>query len=332
MIKKLTYIVVVGFLAVLVYAGLKYYKPTGNYNEPVNPKSQIQVTPEAAISPINSFDNDSIWYATSEGKIYKTGFSNLFQNTEYPLKELIKELQEVYWNKNSPDFIAKQTKNKTTIYSYFDSNTKAIKVLPLNVVNFDWMPDGKRIALVWQSNDKKAVQLVISNSDATGYKVITGLPESDMSIKVRPDGKYALLVSNAQKSIYLYNLQDGSNRKLKIEGETRDAKWVDDDRLLFEKKEGLAISLWAYFLSTDAEKKLADNITLRSTVVNPRQTYVYGAVKERDSDEKIVRINLKTYTIEGFYASKDLHVNELYLFGGYVFFQDSNNGKLYRLE
>jgi hypothetical protein len=199
-------------------------------------------------------------------------------------------------------------------------------------MNLDWLPDGKRIAIVWQSNDKKAVQLVVSNSDATGYRVVAGLSESNSIIKVDPDGKKALVVDRVRSSASIYALEDGSRSALKAEGKVSNANWIDSDRLLIQKIQDKEMSVWVYSDSLGEEKKIASGTTINQVVVSQRKKYAYASVKDTENKEKIVKIDFASFSVEDFYTAENLQTSALYLFGGYLFYQDGRNGKLYRLE
>src|SRR6185436_6416155 len=104
--RRLIIFIVVGLIILLGLGGALYYL-SKKQSEPVVVKPQIkQILDESVISPAPSFDNSSVWYFNSEGRLFsvKTDGSGL---SEYPLPSLSTgSLKRVLWPKTGTDFIA----------------------------------------------------------------------------------------------------------------------------------------------------------------------------------------------------------------------------------
>src|SRR6185436_4080042 len=194
--RRVIVLFIIGLLILAALGGLLFYLSGKQQEDMQDLQTTLQirkVLDEAVISPAAAYDNNSIWYFNSEGRLFKsnTDGSNL---SEYPLPSLPSgSLKQVLWPKAGSDFIAVANSSGQTAKYYYNSANKVFTNLANNIQWVDWLPDGKRIAYIWQSDDKKTQSLVVSNADGTVFKTVTPVFWPDLALKASPDGKTVLM-------------------------------------------------------------------------------------------------------------------------------------------
>ncbi|HYE22454.1 MAG TPA: hypothetical protein VD998_02585 [Verrucomicrobiae bacterium] len=323
-------------IALASYYGLQ--EPSNKEALTKNPTTVQKITTDPAISPVSSLDGRAIWYADKQGKIFRTDLSGS-NVTEYPMPFFLdKPLREIRWSQDA-DFIAVGTLDNQNSYTYYDSKTKLYTPLAKNVIEMDWLPDGQRIVLVWQSNDKKNQQLVVSNADGSGYRVVANLPAPEFIVKASPTGKEALLLSsksNAENgSILFYNLEDGTQKTL-IEGKNIDIKWIGENQFLYTKAGDSAWpEVYIYNLKTSKSDSLGINTNLdRISPLNTTQLIAATTVTTNGNEgDKFVRVNLNDLSISEFFVpNPPKRAFELFSVNGYSFFIESTTGHIFSLK
>src|SRR5690606_7638005 len=123
----------------------------------------------------SSFSNQGVWFGTQNGRLMSYDLV-AEAATEYPIPQVLGEsFKRLVWPKQGNDFIAVSSFEGSDQYSYFSSADNRYYVLPGNVINLDWMESSRQVALTWRTETGE-ILLVVSNPDASGYKVLTALP------------------------------------------------------------------------------------------------------------------------------------------------------------
>lgn len=333
--KKIVFILV---LVVIVLAGGSYYllgKKDSSVTQTQNPVQIKKVLDEAVVSPVGAFDNNSIWYFNSEGRLFKVNSdgSNLseFSLPIFPSGNLIQAL----WPKIGSDFIAISRNDGQIAKSYYDSTSKLFMELAPNIQWVEWLPDGKRVVYIWQSNDKKTQQLVMSNADGSGYKSITSVFWPDLVLKASPDGNTVLMyrsqVVGDTNKIYSANLATGVISTWVDTGKNTAASWLPvGNKFLYVQNSKIYLFDVLNQLSTDTKL----NTTLEKTVVDSSGKILYAAVpKEDKTGDYFVKLNLSSNITENYFVPEtQLNVKSLMLIGNTVYYLDNKDNKLYKIE
>ncbi|MBX4191620.1 MAG: hypothetical protein KW804_02375, partial [Candidatus Doudnabacteria bacterium] len=263
--KKLIFILIILLLGGAAFYYFEYIK-----TEPdvvVNNKLQIhRITNDVVISPVSAIDNQSIWYFNSEGRLFEIGTEGQdlveFPLTSFPSGSLVQTL----WPKTGFDFIMVTRSGPNLIRTHYNSTSKLLTTLPSNVQWLEWLPDGKRVAYVWQSGDNKSQQLVLANADGSGFKTVTSVFWPDLALKSSDDGKTVLMyrterVDNVNK-IYAINLDSAVISTLVDSGNNLSAKWINKNKFIYSQPN----KIFLYDITTGQSKDLDLNSTVEKVV------------------------------------------------------------------
>ncbi|MBX4187780.1 MAG: hypothetical protein KW793_01440 [Candidatus Doudnabacteria bacterium] len=335
MFKKILALLILLLLGIALYAYFSFPK-TITKQAVEEEKTIRRITDESVISPVSSFDGDAVWYGLSSGKIM---WFDLFEqnSSEYPITQPpTDDFFRIFWPISGNDFIAQGTNSGAPVFSYFNNSQKKFDILPPNVTNLDWLKDGRRIVLVWQSDDKK-VQLVTSNADASGYSVIRELPWADMVPKASPKVNTVLMYKNIPSGdvnkIYMFNLDTAEYEEVISEGKNTGVLWSPKgDRFAFSRILGSQPYIFIYDLTT---KKIAET-GLKSTIdrvaFDSTGSKLLGVNNETDSDS-LVSIDLGSLNMETIIKfGNNFTAKNLVPVGQKIFFVGVPDGKLYLAE
>jgi hypothetical protein len=144
-----------------------------------------KITDAQTIAPALSFDGRSVWYFSSEGKLFKQSLgSGLKQEYVLPTKL---EVSDALWPLVGNDFIVETSSGGSKTISYYDSEGKSYIPYPANIKHVDFMPDGRRVAYNWVETSGVS-QLSIADYNTKNFRKIVDLPQTDQVIKVSPTG------------------------------------------------------------------------------------------------------------------------------------------------
>jgi hypothetical protein len=298
-----------------------------------------QITDERIVSPTASLDNNAVWFFNTSGHLFRVDLSgnNL---TEYPLEAIgSKSLTQVTWPQSGSDFIVTSPGTLSEDKGYYNSESKKYITLPVNVKKFDWLPDGKRIAYVWQPADKKSQQLVVANADTTGFRIVAQVQWPDLAVKVSPGGDSALMwrtkIEGDTNSIYLINLQTGTITTIVESGKNLAAEWLSSDKFIFSRlSEQTYPRLYMYNLSSQLQTDLNINTTLERTVLAGGGEFLFAAVNKSDNTgDYFIKLDQESMKQEIYFEPvEETRVREVFYLGNTLFFVSAKDGKLYSVS
>jgi hypothetical protein len=329
-------IIILALLGTLLYIASK--RQNGFDDQSATPAVQI-ISEDQAISPIASLDDTGVWYFTSDGSSFRVNTDGTGL-TEFPLPPLQdSKITKILWSRSGSDFIAVVTSLAGTRKLYYNSVSKAYTVLPSNIQSLDWLPDNRRVAYIWQSADHSKQQLVIANSDSTGFTNIKDVFWPDLTVKVSPDGKTALLIRSqlegAINKIYSVDLTTGQFSTVVEQGKNLDVMWVSANRFLFTQS---AVTPYPKVYLFDQTTKLATdlgfNTNLDKITVDKTSQNIYVAVAKTDnSGDRFVKVDLATFKSSDYFTpDQGVTAKNLMLIGNTLFFINNGDGKLYRIN
>ncbi|HYC79516.1 MAG TPA: hypothetical protein VEC17_00650 [Candidatus Binatia bacterium] len=293
---------------------------------------------EQPISPIGSNDGDAVWYATQSGKLMRLDLTKNEKPTEYPVPNIFGDtIRKIFWPKTGSNYIAVgrvDDKNTFNFYSYED---KTYKILPDNTLNLDWLLDSQRAVLIWQSDNGK-IQLVTSNADGTGYKVIRDLPWDDLVPKASPIDNVALMyranVTGEVNKIYMFDLETGGYYDIVAAGKNTGAEWSPDgERFVYTQETESGSNVFLYNLINETILPLDINATIDQLEFSSDGQSLYAAHTMPDGKQEILETNSSTGRQTSIYAFKEgeIKAKSIFLVGKIVFYIGEDN-KLYSIE
>lgn len=331
------------FLAFIILVVLAIYAYRNNSNLS-STDSQVQTARaikvavgEAVVSPINAYDNSAIWYGSTNGRLFR--YDSNGGITEYPIPPLVTGVaNEIVWPRTGNDFIMVSQDETGVTKRFYNSTSKNYSLLANNIRNFDWMSDGRRIALVWVGGDKK-VSLVVSNADGSGYKVISSLPWEDVSIKASPTNLTALVVkkyANAPvNKIYLFNLENGSYQEIVSSGENAEVKWLEDGSgfLYSSYDESSKLKIFMFDFTSKQSTDLNLNSSLEKVWLKVDKTGLIAAIPDSSGGEKFVELDFAGLNQKDYVKSSEpMQVRQIVMLGQKLYFVNSKDNKLYIVE
>lgn len=329
--KFLALTITIVIMLVLVTGGYFLFYRDADTEQQVGQGSRElkKVSDDAVISPVASYDNNSVWYFNSAGQLFERSLDGS-QLDEYTLPDLEGTLQSVLWPASGDDFLAIMTTGQKILY---EDAKKQYRTLPINIKSIDWFPDGKRVAYVWQSGDNKSQQLIVANSDTSGFRVVSNIFWPDMAVKISPDGKKALLYRTQiqeTNKIYLVDLNTGEFKTVIEDGKNMEAKWVTADKFVYVSDSG-SNDLMLY----DLNQKLQVDLNLlgtadRLTVDRLGNMYVSP---EGQGKQSIWKVNTNSLQQEKIYEFTESVVpRNLFMISQMIGFVNGNDKKLYIVQ
>lgn len=330
MLKKL-FIILILFIFISGLGYYFWYLPSQEPDEPVEEQVNLtKLSDPTVISPVNSYDNNSLWYGLSTGRLMQYDLS-ANNATEYPLPQIVgNSFKKVYWPKQGNDFIAISDFNDVAQYSYFSFKEKQYKLLPRNIVNLDWMGNSSKIVIIWEGTDKKT-SLVVSNPDASGYKVLRELPWPDMVVKASPTNDTALVYransADPVSKIYLFDLATGTYVESVAEGRSTGAVWSPKgDSFIFTRLVDGKNKVLLHNLSTGVNTETGLSTSIDKIAYNDDGTKVYIAVlSEELNREDIWEYDVSNKEMISVFNSATHRVKNIIAIGSELFFLNHEN-------
>lgn len=312
-----------------------------------------KLTDDQVVSPVLFFNGKGVSYFDRSGNLLLASFQDNSSPLVFSDKKQLgipvkTNIAKILWPAKGNDFIA-QIKNPAggTSWSYFNSGTGAYIDLPPQVQSPDWMPSGQQIMYIWLDNNKATLSL--ANPDATNYKTLADMWETDDILNVSPYGDQVLYYENkyssATNSINSVTADGKVWKSLVKNGQNFGALWSpDNQKFLFAKKDANTqkYQLWIYNLSSGEVKNLGLATTADKAVWDKDSSVIYAAVPASGTPgensltvDDFVRmdtanLNKKQYSktasaVDG----RDLFLNSA---SDKLFFRNAQDGALYYLD
>jgi hypothetical protein len=330
MTRKLIYALIVIIIIGGAVAGyFWWYLPQQEVTLVSQERTLAKISDGVVISPINSYDNDAIWYGLESGRLMWHNLNTGVQ-TEYPLPQILgKSFNKIHWPRQGNDFIARSTLEGQPQFSYFNYAEKRYYALPANVVTLDWMSNSAKIAIIWKSGDGKTY-LVTSNPDASGYKVLRELPWPDMTIKASSSSDTALLMRTSigeVNKIYLFNLETGEYTEEVSAGRNTSVAWSPKgDRFAFTRLVDGKSMVYVHDLLNDKDTEVGTSAGVEKMTFSMDGDQLYAVLLADDGrTEEIWEINLVTEERVKVFSSDSLRMKNLIIIGKKIFFLDQSN-------
>jgi hypothetical protein len=330
---------VVGFF-VWKMAGKKADEKNNNTQQQVVEPKIVKVVDESVIAPIPSFQNNSIWYFNSDARLLRVNL-NGSGTTEFPLPALNNAyIKDVLWSPSGSDFIVTLVNGAGDQKTYYNSETKRYVALPAQIKNIAWLADGKRIAYIWQSNDNIHQQLAVSNPDNTGYRIVKDVFWPDLKIYPLNDGKTALLIrSKADEDInkiYSIDLENGDFKTLIDQGKNISIQTIPNkNAIVYSKmKENGTFQMYYYDFDKKTEVDTKISTSTDKIVADPEGKYLIASAPKLDySGDEFIKLDLDSLKSESYFIpGESVRARNLVLVGQMLYFVNSKDSKLYRIE
>jgi hypothetical protein len=306
-----------------VYFG--YYQADDSDTQVIESNTLKKVSEAGAVSPVNSFSNQSVWFGTESGRLMTYDFAAEVA-TEYPIPQILGEsFKKIIWPRQGNDFIAISNVEGTDQYSYFNALDNRYYVLPSNVINLDWLENGRQIALTWLSTTGETL-LVVSNPDASGYKVLNTLPWSDMVIRTSPKGNTALMYransGGPINKIYLFDLETGSYSEAVSTGKNTGVVWSPNGNgFAYSQLDGNQNKVYYHDFATGEDMDLGLSTSIDKVSFNQDGSKIYiAATRSDNSGEDIWERDFDSGLAQIVFSSNALRVKNIIAIGQKIFF------------
>lgn len=336
--------VIIISIAVLVLllagAGVYYFVADGPAPEPQPvaeqaPSAEV-VAAEAVISPVLSFNGETVWFMGTDGKLYRQAVVAGSSKEEYLLPAAVPNPRKVIWQQKGSDFIVEQALSGHSRYKFYSATTKVFTDLSERVRDPRFLPDEKQIVYLWVAEDGRG-ELTISAPDGTNFKKLSDLYRPDYKMVVSPAKNQILLFADdAQNPDNLLLVDLGTAKFTSLDEKTAysDARFSPDGKLAVVEKNG---ELVVYDLTNLNSSPLSGGgevggLRLSQTVWSKDSSELY--VAEQNSIRAYSVPNKSWRDVYTFPSNNNLMPAEIFLHPDkpILFFIDQASGYLYRLD
>jgi len=301
--------------------------------------SLVKVSDNAMVSPIQSFNNNAVWFFSPDGKLFRINTDGTgLEEQPIPSLGLNTNVRRVLWPKNGSDMIVVSLSGSTEVKDFYSNASKIYTRLAPNIQSIDWMPDSRRIAYIWRSADGQSQQLVIANSDGTGFVPVKDVFWPDLQVKVAPTGLSALLyrsqIQGGVNKIYSVDLTSGVITTVVDQGENLSAHWITPTRFLFSQSSVTDYPrIYMYDTSTNKATDLGINTSLDKVVTDFEATTLYVATPKKDNTgDKFVAVDLTSFAITDYFEPEGVvSAKNLLMISTGLYFINTTDNKLYTI-
>lgn len=305
---------------------------------PRAPEAKLLV-PEAVVSPVLSFDGETVWFMSEQGRLYRQAVAAGSTKEEYLLPARVDNPQRVIWQQMGSNFIVKQAVAGHTRYEFYDAENKTFVPYEPAVREPAFLPDDREIVYIWVADGGHG-ELTRGAPDGKNYKKLSDLYRPDYKMVVSPAKNEVLLFADDADNpdnLLLVDLDTVKYTLLDEKAAYSEAKFSPDGRKAVVKKAG---KLVVYDLTNlnntphppltvrGGEGELSLNQLAWSS--DSRQIYVVDNGHIRAYDV----VSRQWSEVYRFAADSRLAPREMLLHPSrpILFFTDSSSGYLYRLD
>jgi Tol biopolymer transport system component len=267
-----------------------------------------KVTTGAAIAPALSFDGRSIWFFSTDGKLFKQSLGSGLRQ-EYVLPTKI-EITSAIWPLIGSDFIVESSAGGNKNINYYDSEGKVYIPYPSNIKHVAFMPDGRRVIYNWVENNGRST-LSTADYDTKNFKTIVTLPQSDQVVKMAPSGNRVFTYRrSSEEDGYLNYIPMDNPKVIWIKtGLTNRAIWSPDGKkFLFNKldtnNEQKDRKLWLGDITNATDQPLDLEGNPENAAFDSEQKFLYLAVPGQNGDS-LWKVNLSSFEKREIFRSNE---------------------------
>lgn len=120
-----------GVVLLIIVGGTMYFF-FGNKSKKAQPQPQAAASQVKllvggpVVSPILSFNGETVWFMTKDGKMFRKALEGTADKEEYTLPAPVENLIRIFWPKDGADFIVEQNVNGHYGHKFFDPQSKTL--------------------------------------------------------------------------------------------------------------------------------------------------------------------------------------------------------------
>jgi hypothetical protein len=186
-------------------------RPKTQVQEPKQESRLQEFAAEPVISPVLSFNGETVWFMTQEGKLYRKAVSGGGEKEEYVLPETLENPTDLIWQKTGSDFIVQENSGGHIRYRFFDSQAGSFTSYPEQMRQVRFVTDGSKIVYDWVTLEGKH-ELKLADKKGENFQKVADLFRSDYQFIASPVAEEVALFSSDSfepSRIFLVNLLTG---------------------------------------------------------------------------------------------------------------------------
>ncbi|MBI4050190.1 MAG: hypothetical protein HY398_01945 [Candidatus Doudnabacteria bacterium] len=170
------------------------------------PRQPELLVAETVISPVLSFNGETVWFMSREGRLYRQAIEAGAVKEEYLLPASpaggpapITNPARVIWQQRGNDFIVEQSVDGHTRYQFYGADKKVFTIYDERIRDPAFLADDKQVVYIWVGEGGRA-ELSVAAPDTANYVKLSDLYGPD----------YELVVSSAKNQVLLF-VDDAQN-------------------------------------------------------------------------------------------------------------------------
>lgn len=184
-----------------------------------------QLFSEPVISPILSFNGQTIWFLTKAGRLFRTpalsppnlGGDKEGVKEEFPLPQSVANPMQVLWPNESGDFIAQENADGHLRYEFFDSRARAFTQYDPRVRSPQFLAGGNKIVYDWGMGLTQH-ELTIADPNSANFKKVVNLYPGNYELAASPQKQEVALFTRDPNNPVSLSLLDLSAVKFQDMG------------------------------------------------------------------------------------------------------------------
>lgn len=344
--KNKIILIIIIILILAIIAALSVYfvkrKQQIKQSETAQQQNSLQINlfvSQRVISPILSFNGETVWFMTSRGKLFRQAITSASGKEEYPLSGVVENPIQMIWQEDGSNFIIEYNQEGHSRYKFFGASDQTFVDYAGQIRKPQFLYPLGKIVYDWVRSDLKH-ELKVANLDGTGFEKRADLFYPDYEIIASPkEPKVVLFTANAENPSNLIIVELGSlkfqnlDEKAVYEG----AKFSPDGTKLLVTKilrdgQGETPHLRVYDLATLSGSDLGITAPLEQTVWDKDGKGIIIFQSDR-----FIKYDVATAAATDVYQSSELSKYRpkdliLHPTESLLFFVDEESGWLYKVD